>query len=211
MAVQLPVLVHHPRHHLGVGVDVGSGDVPRRAENLRDLVHEAARDPLQLSLVEVRRIDVHPALGPAVGDPGDRGLPGHHRGEGTHLVDVDLGVEADPALVRTTRAVVLDAVAVVDARRAVGGLDRDLDGDFAVGLPEDLADVVGVAEAVPRPVEVMAHDVEVRHLRARRPWVTSVSFPAPVRARRIRLRGHWSLLPLPVRCAAILAQLGVAM
>ena len=59
------------------------------------------------------------------------------------LVDVDLGVEADPALVGAAGAVVLDPVAVEDVRLPVARLDRDLHRDLAVGLPEDLADVVG--------------------------------------------------------------------
>ena len=80
---------------------------------------------------------VDAALGAAERDAGDRGLPGHQRGERAHLVDVDLGVEADPALVGAAGAVVLDPVAGVDVDLAVGELDRDLDGDLAVGGPED--------------------------------------------------------------------------
>src|SRR3712207_7584235 len=47
------------------------------------------------------------ALGAAVGDLGDRGLPSHERRQRAHLVQVDLGVEADAALVRPASAVVL--------------------------------------------------------------------------------------------------------
>ena len=107
---------------------------------------------------------VDAALGAAERDPGDRGLPGHQRGERAHLVDVDLGVEADAALVGAAGAVVLDAVAGEDVDLAVGELDRDLDGDLAVGRPEDDPDVVGELQAVGRHVEVVADDVEVRHL-----------------------------------------------
>ena len=107
---------------------------------------------------------VDAALGAAEGDAGDGGLPGHQRGERADLVDVDLGVEADAALVRAAGAVVLDAVAGVDVGLAVGELDRDLNGDLAVRGPEDDADVVGELEVVGGDVEVVADDVEVRDL-----------------------------------------------
>ena len=168
MAVELSVLVHHPRHHLGVGVDVRRGDVAGRAEDLLDLVHERAGDLLELGLGELGGVAVDAALGAAEGHVRDGGLPGHERGEGADLVDVDLGVVADAALVGAAGAVVLDAVAGEDVDLAVGALDGDLDGDLAVGGPEDDADVVGKLQVVGRLVEVVADDVEVRDLGALR-------------------------------------------
>ena len=118
---------------------------------------------------------VDAALGAAEGDAGDRGLPGHQRGERADLVDVDLGVEADAALVGAAGAVVLDPVAGEDVDLAVGELDRDLDGDLAVGGPEDDPEVVGEPEVVGGDVEVVADDVEVRDLgRLRLVFVLSV-------------------------------------
>ena len=61
--------------------------------------------------VSVVRVHVHPALGPAEGDPGDGGLPAHQLRQRTHLVQVHLGVEAHAALVRAAGGVVLDAEA----------------------------------------------------------------------------------------------------
>ena len=49
---------------------------------------------------------------------------------------------------------------------AVGLLDRDLDGDLAVGGPEDDPEIVGELQAVGREIEVVADDVEVGHLGA---------------------------------------------
>ncbi len=161
VAVELSVLVHHPGHHLGVGVDVRRRDVARRAEDLLDLGHERAGDLLELGLRELRGVAVDAALGAAEGDVRDGGLPGHERGEGADLVDVDFGVVADAALVWAAGAVVLDAVAGEDVDLAVGALDGDLDGDLAVGGPEDDAHVVGKVHVVGRFVEVVADDVEV--------------------------------------------------
>ena len=164
VAVELSVLVHHPGHHLGVGVDVRRRDVAGRAEDLLDLVHERARDLLELGALELVGRAVDAALGAAEGDAGDRGLPGHQRGERADLVDVDLGVEADAALVGPAGAVVLDPVAGEDVDLAVGELDRDLDGDLAVRGPEHDPEVVGELQAVGGDLEVVADDVEVRDL-----------------------------------------------
>ena len=109
---------------------------------------------------------VDAALGAAERDAGDGGLPGHQRGQRADLVDVDLGVEADAALVRAPGAVVLDAVAGEDVDLAVGELDRDLHGDLAVRRPEDDAQVVRKLEAVAGDLEVVADDVEVGDLGA---------------------------------------------
>ena len=144
----------------------GAGNVAGRAEDLLDLVHERPRDRLDLGALELVGGAVDAALGAAEGDAGHRGLPGHQRSEGAHLVDVDLGVEADAALVGAAGAVVLDPVARVDVDLAVGLLDRDLDGDLAVRGPEDDAEVVGELQAVGREVEVVADDLEVGHLGA---------------------------------------------
>ena len=167
VAVELAVLVHHPGHHLGVGVDVGGRDVARRAEDLLDLVHEGAGDRSAARSDSSRSAGtVDPALGAAEGDVRDGRLPGHQRGEGADLIDVDLGVVADAALVGAACTVVLDPVAREGVDLAVGELHRDLDGDLAVRGPEDGADVVGQLEALDGPVEVVADDVEVGDLRA---------------------------------------------
>ena len=96
--------------------------------------------------LELARVDVHAALGAAVGDVHDRRLPGHQLGQRAHLVEVDLGVEADAALVGPARAVVLDAVAGEDVDLAVAEPDRDLNLDLAVGGAQHRGDVVGQVE-----------------------------------------------------------------
>jgi hypothetical protein len=159
VAVQLSVLVHEPGHRLGVGVDVGRGDVAGGAEHLLDLVHERAGDLLKLGWLELAGGAVDAALSAPERDAGDGGLPGHQRGERANLVDVDLGVEADAALIGAAGAVVLDPVAGVDMDLAVGQLHRDLDGDLAVGGPEDDANVVGEAQVVGGDVEVVTDDL----------------------------------------------------
>ena len=164
VAVQLAVLVHHPGHHLGVGVDVRRRDVPGWPEHLLHLVHERASDLLELRALELIGGAVDTTLGAPEGNPGHRGLPGHQRSQRADLVDIDLGVEADAALVGAPGAVVLDAIARVDVDLAVGELHRDLHGDLAVRRPEHDPQVVGELQAVGGDLEVVADDVEVRDL-----------------------------------------------
>ena len=164
VAVQLAVLVHHPGHRLRVGADVRRRDVARRAEHLLDLVDERARDLLQLVLVAARRVDVDAALRAAERDPRHGRLPGHQRRQRAHLVEVDLGVVADAALVRPARAVVLDAEAGEDVDLPVGQRDRDLHLHLAVGGAHDGAQVVAQLHPVGREVEPVVDDVVVRDL-----------------------------------------------
>ena len=47
-AVELAVLVHDPRHDLGVGIDVGGGNVDMVADQIMDAGDELAGQALQL-------------------------------------------------------------------------------------------------------------------------------------------------------------------
>ena len=117
----------------------GAGMSRCRAEDLLDLVDERARDLLQLVASSSLGVAVDAALGAAERDVHDRRLPRHQRGERAHLVEVDLGVVADAALVRSARAVVLDAEAGEDVDLARRRADRDLHLDLAVRGPHDRA------------------------------------------------------------------------
>jgi hypothetical protein len=131
-----------------------------------DLVDERAGDLLDLVALELRAGRVDPALRAAERHAGDRGLPGHQGGEGADLVEIDIWVVADAALVGAAAAVVLDAVAGVDVDPSVGPAHRDLHLHLAVGGDHDGADVVVESEPVRRGVEPVADDVVVGDLRA---------------------------------------------
>jgi hypothetical protein len=166
--VQLPVLVHDPRHHLRVGVDVGRGDVALRPEQVVRLVDELAGDLLELVAREQARVAVDAALRAAERHADDRGLPRHQLREGADLVEVDLGVESQAALVRAARAVVLDAVARERVDAPVRQPDGDLHAELAVGAAQDLADVGRDAETVRRDAEPVLDRLDRRDLRGPR-------------------------------------------
>jgi len=104
----LRVLVHHPGHDLGGGVDVGGGDVLIGAYELPDSVDVPPAEPLQLILGELLGVADDAALPPAEGEVEEGALPGHPGGEGPDGVDSLIGVEPDPPLRRPLCVVVLD-------------------------------------------------------------------------------------------------------
>ena len=123
----------------GVGVHVGGGDVALRADEERDLGGVAAGQALQLGLRHLLGVADHAALGAAEGDVDHGALPGHPHGQGAHLVQGDVGVVADAALGRAAADVVLHAVAGEDLHRAVVHAHREVDGELALGLAQNLA------------------------------------------------------------------------
>ena len=121
----LLVLVQHPGHDLGVGIDVGRGNIDVRADVVRDGPNVTPGKALQLPLGHLLGVANHPALPPAQGEVHDGGLPGHPGGQGTHGVERLLGVEADPTLGGTTGVVVLHPKSLEHPYRAVVHPHRD--------------------------------------------------------------------------------------
>ena len=152
--------VHHPRHDLVVGVDVGRRHVLLRADGVDDLGDVAAGQRLELAPRHPRRIADDAALAAAERDVRDGALPRHPRRERGHFVERDVGVIADAALGRTERDVVLDAVAGEDLDLAVVHLDRARDGDLALGVGEDLPDARVETQQPRCAVELLEHRVE---------------------------------------------------
>src|SRR6267154_4089484 len=119
LALAVRVLSEQEAHHVGIRSDVRRRDVEVRADQRLQPVHVAERQRLELLAGERLRIDLDAALAPAEGDVGDRGLPGHLRGEHLEEVQRDVLVEADAAFVGAARLVVLDPVGL-EALRAAG-------------------------------------------------------------------------------------------
>ena len=152
--------VHHPRHDLIVGVDVGRGHVLLRPDRVDDLGDVAPRQRLELALRHPRRVADDAALAAAEGDVRDRALPRHPGRERRDLVERDVGVIADAALGRTERDVVLDAVAGEDLDLAVVHLHRTRDDDLPLGMREDPPDAGLEVEDAGGAVELLEHRPE---------------------------------------------------
>ena len=126
--------VHHPRHGLLVGVDVGRGHVFLRTDELDQLGGVAARHALQLAARHVLGIADDAALGAAEGNVDHRALPRHPARQRAHFVERHIGRIANAALRRAARNRVLHPVSGEDLQLSVVHVDRDVDDDLAVGL-----------------------------------------------------------------------------
>jgi hypothetical protein len=153
------VRVHHPGHHLGVGVHVGGGDVALRADEDLDLGREPAGQRLELLHRELLGVDDHAALATAVRDAHDGALPGHPHREGLDLVEGHVLVVADAALGRAAAQVVLDAIAGEDGDGPVVHLHGEVHGQLAAGLAENPAQARVEREPIGGQIELPLGDV----------------------------------------------------
>ena len=96
----LRVGVHDPGHDLGVGADIGGGNVLVRPQQDGDLAGVAAGQPLQFSRTHLAGVADDAALGPTERDADHGALDAHPEGERADLVEIGLGVVANPALGR---------------------------------------------------------------------------------------------------------------
>jgi len=146
--------VHDPGHDLLVGAHVRRGNVLGRADDDADLGGVAAGQALQLVAGERPWVDEDAALGAAVRQVYDGGLPGHPHRQRPHFVERDVEAVADAALGRATREVVLDAVPVEDPERPVVHVDGKVDGQLALAVSEHLPEPEVEAEPLGRGVEL---------------------------------------------------------
>ena len=100
VAKRVGVSVGDPGHLPFAGAHVGRRHVDAGTEEslLGEFDGEAPRDPLQLAVRVQLGIDAHARLAAAKRHVDTRALVGHERGQGLHLVPVDVGGEPDSAL-----------------------------------------------------------------------------------------------------------------
>ena len=154
--------VHHPRHDLLVGVDVGRRDVFLRPDGVDDLGDVAAGQRFELAPRHLGRVADDAALAAAERDVRDRAFPRHPRRERGDFVERDAGVIADAALRRAERDVVLHAIAGEHLDLAVVHLDRTRDDDLPLGMGQDLPDAGVEVEDAGGSVEFLEHRIEDR-------------------------------------------------
>ena len=181
--------VHHPAHDLLVGADVGRGHVGVRPEEVDHFLHVAAGEMLEFGLGELLGIDDHAALGAAVGQADERTFPAHPHRERGDLADGDVLVEADAALGRAGREVVLDPIAFEDRDRSIVAVDRAGDGDRPFRQQQAVAFVHRDREMIGDHPELVHRHLENRTgIDGHRslPWscCQELRLPQPVRAMR---------------------------
>ena len=154
------VRVEDPRHHLGVGADVGCGNVLLGADLVDDLARVAACEPLLLAQREELRVADDPALGAAERQSHQRALPRHPHREGLDLVLGDRRVIANAPLRGAARHVVDDAVALERPHRAVVHLYGHRDLDALLAVRQDLDQVRVDGERLADPTQLGLGELE---------------------------------------------------
>ena len=137
-AVVHGVRVHHPRHGLGVGVDVRGGNILVRADDDADLAGVAPCDALEFRARIVARVETDATLGAAKGQVDRSSLDGHPGRQGHDFRQRDVLVVAHAALARAARYVVLHAVAFEVSDGAVVKFDRNVHDQHTLGSLERL-------------------------------------------------------------------------
>src|SRR5579872_6668650 len=128
--------IHHPRHDLFVGIDVGGGNIFLGADEPDQLRSVTAGHALDFAHRHLVRIADHAALRAPEGDVHHGALPGHPARQRSHFVECDVWRVANAALRRTTGDRMLHAEAREDFEMAVIHLHRDVDRQFAVGIAQ---------------------------------------------------------------------------
>ena len=153
MAVNLPVGIHHPGHHLGVGSQVRGRDVPVGGQEVLNIRGVTPGEAVEFTLTQAGGIALDAALGSAEREIQEGVFPSHKGRERTDFVQVGQRVIADATLVGAAGAIVLDPIAAENLDPAIVHAHRHLDSEFAPGAAEHLAQAVGEVEAVGGPID----------------------------------------------------------
>ena len=149
--------VHHPCHHLRVGVDIRRQNVLLRPNDDADLAGVAPRQPLQLLARQLLRIDPDAALGAAERQVDGGVFHAHPGRQRHHLFERDIGVVAHAPLAWAACQAVLHPVAFMVGDAAVVHLDRHVDDQHPLGPLERFG------PARQRP-QVRDHPVDLRQV-----------------------------------------------
>ena len=154
--------VHEPGHDLLVGAHVGRHDVGMRPDERDHLLHIAAGHRLQLTLRQLGRVAGDAALGAAIGQAGQRAFPAHPDRQRPDLADIDIGGEADTALGRPKRQVMLYSIALEHGGRPVIHMDRDRHADRALRVQKAVAFIERDAQMIGDGTELFLRHGEDR-------------------------------------------------
>ena len=133
---QALVLTEEVADLAGAHADVTGGDVGVLTHVAVQLGHERLAEAHDLAVAAAVRIEVGAALAAADGQAGQGVLEDLLEAEELHDAEVHAGVEAQTALVRAERGVVLDAEAAVDLHDVLVIDPRDAEDDLTLRLAQ---------------------------------------------------------------------------
>ena len=138
--------VHHPRHHFAVGANVRRRNIFLRPDDNADFAGVAASQAFQFTFRQREGVDADAAFGSAVRNI-DRGALNGHPGRKCHdFVKIDIRMVANTTFTRSTRKIVLNAIALEVANGAVVHLHRDVDDQRTLRMAQGFHPVGKIAE-----------------------------------------------------------------
>jgi hypothetical protein len=154
--------VDDPGHLPRAGAEVGGGHVDAGADEvlLDQLEGVAPGDLLELVLLVLPAVDLDSPLGAAEGGVDDGALVGHQRGEGHHLVLVDVEAVADPPLGGELVVAVLGPPGVDHLHLAVLPLQGEGEVVDAVTVLDGVQEPTGVVGERGGALEIPVHLLE---------------------------------------------------
>src|SRR5579885_2469016 len=147
--------VHDPGHYLGIGVDIGGRNIAMRADNNGDFGRVTTGQAFQFSRAHLLGVADDATFRAAIGNADDGTLPRHPHRQRLDLVQRHLRAVANAALGRATIDVVLDAIAGKGVDTPIVKTNREMNDQFAFGLAENLAHILGEVQAVSRQFELL--------------------------------------------------------
>ena len=159
-AVQRLQLVQHPQHVLRRRHHVRRRHVPQRPDIRGHLPHPAPAQVLLLPHRQVVRIADDAALGAAQRDVHHRALPRHPHRQRPHRIERLVRMEADPALARSARVVVLYPEPAEDLVAAIIHAHRDRERVLPLRVAEQVAGRRVQLQQTRDPVELRLRHLE---------------------------------------------------
>ena len=190
-AVHHRIGVHHPRHDLFVGVDVGRGNVLVRADDDADLAGVASRQAFEFGFGQRRGSTRTPPLAPPKGTPMTAFLMLIQPARRHHFRQRYVLMETHAALARAARSIVLHAIALEVRDRAVIELDRHIDDEDALRALQRFDEVGKLAQRRSRTIDLLqehAPGTDARRLQVGRQCMRWVHVIRP----QTRCRLQWN-------------------
>ncbi len=124
-AHQCFILINHPRHNLGVGIDIWSRNILIYADMAGNVTHVAATEPFQFILGHITRVTNDATFCAAERNISNGRFPCHPCGQRTHSINRLIRMETNAAFCRATRIIILHTEALKDFPRAIIHLNRN--------------------------------------------------------------------------------------
>src|SRR5271166_6161447 len=140
--------VHHPGHGLLVGADIRRWNIALGAQPIRKFGGVAPGEALEFTAGHFARVANDATFGAAKRDVYHRAFPGHPGGERAYFINADIRGKTNSTLTGPPYGGVQHAIPGENFELSAVHADRDVQGDFLVGIFQVTIDALFEAEFV---------------------------------------------------------------